>query len=84
MQDSHLRPKATWVLTLIGPAAVPALTEALAHRTWQVRAAAADALGEIGPAAAAAVPALTAALKDKSREVREAAAQSLADVQDEK
>ncbi|MGZ9159369.1 MAG: SUMF1/EgtB/PvdO family nonheme iron enzyme [Nitrospira sp.] len=40
----------------IGPAAVPALTEALRDRDGIVRGGAAEALGEIGPAAAEAVP----------------------------
>ena len=42
-----------------------------------VRRAAADALGKIGPAAAEAVPALIAALADADRDVRRAAADAL-------
>ena len=46
-----------------------------------VRANAAEALGEIGPAAAEAVPALATALKDRDNYVRSKASSALERVQ---
>ena len=55
-------------LGLIGePAAVPALTALLRDKEVTVRRAAAEALGEIGPAAKAAVDALLALMKEPAR-----------------
>mmetsp|Transcript_83947 Transcript_83947/g.271263 ORF Transcript_83947/g.271263 Transcript_83947/m.271263 type:complete len:894 (+) Transcript_83947:111-2792(+) len=58
--------------------AVPALTECLSDSNESVRRAAAQALEQIGPAAAAAVPALAAMLLDPTEDVRCAAAKALA------
>ena len=66
--------------TEIGPSAVPALIEALRDDDGGVRAGAAAALGEIGPAAAAAVPALTEALRDAKGEVRVRVAGALGEI----
>ncbi len=52
--------------------------EALKDKDPRVRAAAAQALGGIGPAAKAAVPALIEALKDEEEEVGNAAAEAFA------
>ena len=57
-------------LVKIGPAAVPALAEALKDKDARVRFSTGRALGEIGPAAKAAVPALIQALKDEDGSVR--------------
>src|SRR5437588_196968 len=46
-------------------AAVPALTEALADPSRDVRLAAAEALAEVGPEAKEAVPAMTTLLKEE-------------------
>lgn len=64
-------------LAQIGPAAIPALKEALADDKPQVRRQAARALGKMGPDAEAAVSDLTKALNDADPTVREAAAQAL-------
>ena len=58
------------MLVDLGPAAVPALIEALGDEDAGVRRHAASLLGKIGPGAEAAVPALIAALKDEDGEVR--------------
>ncbi len=54
------------ILGRLGPAAVPALVEALRDKGLWVPRDAAKALGEIGPAAAAAVPELVKALRNCS------------------
>jgi HEAT repeat protein len=65
-------------LVRVGPAAVGALSEALAAPDRVIREAAADVLGEIGAGARDAVPALTrAAEQDGSGWVREAAARAI-------
>ncbi len=64
-------------LAQIGPAAIPALKEALVDDNPQVRRQAAQALGKMGPDAAPAVSELTHALSDADPTVREAAAQAL-------
>jgi HEAT repeat protein len=61
----------------LGPAAVPALAEALKNQNADIRQSAAFALGEIGSAAADAVPALVEALKDQYIDVRQSAADAL-------
>ena len=55
--------------------------QALRDDDWQVRTAAAMALGEIGPRAAVAVPDLIQTLeKDKREDVRRAAAEALGSI----
>jgi len=65
-----VRDKAITALIEIGPAAVPALKEALVKKDRRVREGAAIALGEIGPKARAAVPALAKVFDDKDADVR--------------
>jgi HEAT repeat protein len=77
LKDKRLRFGAANALVRIGPAAVPALIEALKDKDRNVRRAAALALGKIGPATKDAVPALIEALKDKESYVRSAAAWAL-------
>jgi HEAT repeat protein len=60
-----------------GPAAVPALIEALDTSEPTAREKAARTLGGMGEGAAVAVPVLTRVLKDKQMEVRLAAAKAL-------
>ena len=67
-------------LEKFGPPAIPALIKLLKNTDTNVRHAAVQALGRIGPEAKAAVPALTELLKDKNDQVRQAAAQSLGNV----
>ena len=58
-----------------GEKVVPGLIEALHDKDWQVRKAAMEALGKLGPAAKDAVPAATTALlRDQSMDVRKEAA----------
>jgi HEAT repeat protein len=65
-------------LTPMGPAAVPALEQAIeAGGKREGRHVAVVVLGQIGPPAKAAVPALVAALKDPEPLTREAAAEAL-------
>ena len=71
------RRMATETLAEIGGPAVDALGVALGHGDPQVRAAAATALGAIGPAADRARRALYALLKDESALVRSAADEAL-------
>jgi hypothetical protein len=59
------------------PESIPALIQCVSSGDSQVRAAAADLLGEIGPEAKSAVPTLKSALTDDNPEVRLAAAGSL-------
>jgi hypothetical protein len=66
-----------YALSAIGLPAVPPLTILLGHEDWWVRAAAADALGDIGPLAVPSVPSLTRLLTDPSEWVRRNAAESL-------
>lgn len=63
------------------PRAVPAVTAALEDEYIDVRAAAAIALGELGPASRTAVPALKQALSDPSPLVRDAVKETLAKLQ---
>ena len=60
-----------------GSTAVPALIEVLAHQRPEVRNAAADALGHIGPTASNAVTHLIHLLKDDDRNVRYSAVRAL-------
>lgn len=64
-------------LAAIGASAVPELITALAAERENVRASAAYALGEMGPAAAEAVDELTSLLTDESEEVRRHAISAL-------
>ena len=64
-------------LAEVGPLAVPALTEALAHENWFVRWGTAEALGQIGTRATSAAPALIPLLEDENPQVRATAANSL-------
>ncbi len=66
-----------YALSAVGAPAVPALIEAAGHPQWWVRAAAVNALGEMGLAAREAVPTLSAALRDDSLIVQQQAAQAL-------
>ena len=68
---------AAHALGAVGAPAVAALSAALEDGEWAVRAAAADALGNIGTPAQAAVPALLRALGDDSMWVRRNALEAL-------
>ena len=71
--------KAIDALQKIGPAAIPAGLNALAHDRWQFRAGESHALGLYGAEAKAAVPALAAAVTDpRTSIVRRLAADALA------
>ncbi|MCC6232943.1 MAG: HEAT repeat domain-containing protein [Verrucomicrobiales bacterium] len=65
-------------LGAVGPAAVPLLTNGLAHAKWHVRAASAVGLGFTRELALPAIPLLVPLLEDGRAEVREAAAETLA------
>lgn len=67
-------------LAAVGTPALPALTAALDDPNWWVRAAAAMALGCMGPPANPAAPPLLRALKDESEWVRRNAADSLGNI----
>jgi HEAT repeat protein len=62
---------------------VSGLIEALRHDHSIIRAGAANALGQLGPAAQAAVPSLAEATKDKAKFVREAATNALQQIDPE-
>jgi len=66
-----------YALSAIGEPAVSGLIEATGHADWRVRAAAANALGEMGLAAGEAVPALITALDDEALIVQQQAAQAI-------
>ena len=68
---------AVHALSAVGSPAVAALSAALEDGDWAVRAAAADALGNIGVRAKPAVPALLCALNDDSTWVRRNALEAL-------
>ena len=68
---------AAHALGAVGAPAVAALHAALEDGEWAVRAAAADALGNIGAPARPAVPALLRALRDDSMWVRRNALEAL-------
>lgn len=61
--------------------AVKALGAALADPSSEVRVAAGEALGEIGPAAGAALPALRMALADEDKWVRKEAARAIKSIE---
>jgi HEAT repeat protein len=63
--------------------AISPLLDALQDQSWQRREAAAQAMGEIGPAAVEAVPSLLEALDSKEELLRKSAASSLARILDE-
>ena len=67
-------------LAAIGAPALPALIGALEDTKWWVRAAAATALGCMGPPARSALPTLIEVLKDESEWVRRNAADSLGNI----
>ena len=69
--------RAMYALAALGSAAVPALTDALAHPGAGVRAASAQALAEMGGATGGAEPALRQALSDADGTVRAWAAAAL-------
>jgi HEAT repeat protein len=74
LEKAEDRQVAAVALAAKGKEAIPALTKALDHSDWQVRAAAVFALGKIGKDAAAAKDKLQAiAEKDENEEVRVAA-----------
>ncbi len=82
-QDPAERAMAANALEEIGPeaaTAVPALTDALRDKEWEIRGMAASALGSIGPKAKDAMPALVEALKDRNDRVREVVPLALAQV----
>ena len=78
--DEGLRRNAGYGLAAAGPAAVPALEEAARAERPETRAAAVDALGDMGLPAAPAVATMQAALKDEEDEVRTGAAYALGNV----
>jgi HEAT repeat protein len=65
------------MLTKVGVAAVPGLTEMLGSERAPVRAWAANVLGELGSTAQDATPALNRLLNDSDEQVRNAAQQAL-------
>ena len=79
-EDEGMRRNAGYGLAAAGPAAVPALEEAARAERPETRAAAVDALGDMGLPAAPAVATLQAALKDEEDEVRTRAACALGNV----
>ena len=76
-QRADVRINAAAALARLGPAAVPALSEALKDEDADVRGSAARALARIGPGAKAAAPALRAAMNDENADVRRSAAVAL-------
>ena len=80
LERAHTNPSqlnALYGLSAVGAAAVPALVDALDDSAWWMRAAAADALGDIGLPEGRAVEALGAALGDGETWVRRNAAEAL-------
>jgi hypothetical protein len=73
--DTALKRRLVEAFGAAGAPAVPALIQALGDSDWEVRCAAAEALGAIGDPQA--VPALIKALGDSDRDVRRAAAEAL-------
>ena len=78
--DEDLRRNAGYGLAAVGSAAVPALEEAAGVDRPETRAAAVDALGDMGLPAAPAVATLQTALRDEEEEVRTKAAYALGNV----
>lgn len=79
-RSPEVREKAVRALGHFGPAAVPALTEALKDVSVQVRVAATWTLGELSAAAKGAVPALAQSLGDLNVQVRLTAAWALGEL----
>jgi hypothetical protein len=73
--DTDLKRRLVEVFGAAGAPAVPALIQALGDSGWEVRRAAAEALGKLGDPQA--VPPLIKALGDSDRDVRFAAAWAL-------
>ena len=73
-----LRETAVSALARIGGAAVPALLRALDDRSWDVRALAVDALGQVGDPAA--VPGLLRVLESDDADLRARAASALGEI----
>jgi HEAT repeat protein len=71
------RRHASCALSIVGKAAVPALLHAAEDADWRVRAAAVDALGEIGSAASEVLPTLMRTLSDEADWVRRHAADAV-------
>ena len=78
--DNFQKMMAIWALLKVRPGyesvekrAIPLLTDALSHQRSDIRAEAAQALGEIGPNANPALPALKKATEDENEVVRSAA-----------
>ena len=67
----------------MSPRAIGPLVEALADDDGGVRCAAAEALGNMGPAAREAVPVLEKLLRDKDPGIRQAAAEALKRIREE-
>lgn len=68
---------AAWTLAEFGPPVVTSLLRALKRPEAPVRAAVAEALGQVRPKQVEAVPALMEAIKDPSPDVRAAAARGI-------
>lgn len=86
--NEYQRMIAIWALLKVRPGfasvekrAIPLLTKGLSYERAEVRAEAAQALGEIGPHAAAALPALNKALEDDDPVVRSAAKAAIEHIQ---
>jgi HEAT repeat protein len=77
--DTDLKRRLVEAFGAAGAPAVPALIQALGDSDWDVRRAAAEALGAIGDPQA--VPALIKALRDRSEDVRHAARQAIQQIQ---
>lgn len=69
-------------LGLLDIRGVPTLTELLKDKRADVRAAAAAALGQVGPAARSAIPLLEDVLRDKDEDVRASALAALARIRE--
>ena len=76
-EDPAVRRNAAYGLTAAGRASVPGLVECLGHGDAGLRAAAVDALGDLGREAAEAEPAVAGSLEDGDPEVRRLAAHAL-------
>jgi hypothetical protein len=80
--NEDLRRNANYGLAAIGQAAVPALEEVVGAERAETRAAAVDALGEMGLPAASAIGTLQTALRDEDSDVRTKASWALSNVGD--
>jgi len=79
-KDGQVVFTAVRVLGKMGVRAIPVLETTLAHKDWSIRAAAAAALGRIGPGARRAARVLCGALDDHEEEVRREAARALGQI----